>query len=204
MKTHSLATVIAAALIPAGFALVPAGFALAQGANDCASAQPTKGYGAFPFTTVGATTDGTADALCNFFSVAQIYNDVWFRFTAPATTVVDVGNCGASTLDSKIAIYGGADCAAPVIACSDDSCGTQSKCTFAVTAGSSYLIRVGGLCRDGHGHGNDHDRSVHRARRHHRQVDGRALCRRECDQLDFLGGVRAVGRRTLGVDLKPG
>ena len=146
MKTHSLATVIAAALIPAGFAL-------AQGANDCASAQPLKGYGAFPFNTVGATTDGTANALCNFFNVAQIYNDVWFRFTAPATTVVDVGNCGASTLDSKIAIYDGADCSAPVIACSDDSCAAQSKCTFAVTAGSSYLIRVGGYAATGTGTG---------------------------------------------------
>ncbi len=147
MNTRSLA---AAAL---AFVLTPAGVLCAQGANDCLSAQPIKGYGPQSFTTVGATTDGLADVLCNFFSVSQIYNDVWFRFTAPETTVLDIANCGATTLDTKIAIYGGADCSAPVIACSDDSCGTQSKVTFGVTAGSTYLIRVGAYAATGFGTG---------------------------------------------------
>lgn len=123
--------------------LIASAQAVAQGADACASAQPVKGFGTFPFSNVGATTDGAADALCNFFSNANIYNDVWFRFTAPQTTVVDIANCGSAAFDTKIAVYGGADCASPVIACSDDSCGTQSKCTVGITAGQTYLIRIG-------------------------------------------------------------
>ena len=124
-------------------ALVPAAIASAQGANDCAAAQSLKGYGTYTFTNVGATTDGAADVLCNFFSNQNIYNDVWFRFTAPETTVVDIANCGLAAFDTKIAVYGGGDCSAPVIACSDDSCGTQSKVTVGLTAGQAYLIRIG-------------------------------------------------------------
>lgn len=45
-------------------AVLPASVALAQGANDCSAAEPIKGYGTYPFSTVGATTDGAADALC--------------------------------------------------------------------------------------------------------------------------------------------
>lgn len=116
---------------------------LAQGANDCIAAQPLKGYGTVPFSTVGATTDGLAEPLCNFFNQSNIFNDVWFRFTAPESTVVDIANCGAASFDTKIAVYGGADCASPVIACSDDNCGTQTRVTVGVTAGSQYLIRVG-------------------------------------------------------------
>ena len=92
--------------------------------------------------------------LCNFFSQQNIFNDVWFRFTAPESTVIDVANCGMSTLDSKIAIYGGADCSSPVIACSDDNCATQTKVTFAATAGQSYLIRIGAYAATGTGTGN--------------------------------------------------
>jgi hypothetical protein len=47
--------------------------------------------------------------------------------------VVEVSSCAQTTLDSKIAIYGGADCSAPVIACSDDNCSLQTKVSFAAT-----------------------------------------------------------------------
>lgn len=141
------ATAAAAAL------LVPACIAAAQGANDCVNAQVLKGYGTFPFSTVGATTDGAADVLCNFFGQQNIFNDVWFRFTATENTVVDVANCTLTALDSKIAIYAGSDCASPVIACSDDNCGTQTKVTFATTAGQAYLIRIGAYAATGTGTG---------------------------------------------------
>ena len=49
---------------PAAAALLLTGIAAGQGANDCISAQALKGYGTFPFSTVGATTDGAADVLC--------------------------------------------------------------------------------------------------------------------------------------------
>lgn len=125
----------------------------AQGANDCASAQPVKGYGTYPFNTNGATTDGSANVLCSFFSNQNIYNDVWFRFTAPETFVVEVSNCAQTSLDTKIAIYGGADCSAPVIACSDDNCSLQTKVSFSATAGQAYLIRLGAYLATGFGSG---------------------------------------------------
>jgi hypothetical protein len=132
-----------AAALAAALALAPACIVAAQGADSCAAPQPVKGYGTFAFDSAGATTDGAADVLCNFFSQQNIFNDLWFAFTASETTVVDVTNCGATALDTKIAIYGGADCASPVIACSDDNCATQTKVTFGAQAGQSYLIRIG-------------------------------------------------------------
>jgi len=138
-----MASTLRAFCVSVSFAAAATAPVLAQGANDCAAAEPMKGYGTVPFSTVGATTDGLAEPLCNFFSQSNIFNDVWFRFTAPESTVVDITNCGAASFDTKIAVYGGADCASPVIACSDDSCGTQTKVTVGVTAGSQYLIRVG-------------------------------------------------------------
>jgi len=139
MKDGLIGTVAAAATLTA---IALAEIACAQGANDCADAQPVKGYGAYAFNSAGATTDGVPDALCNFSGQSDIFNDVWFRFVAPETFVVDVTNCGASALDSKIAIYEGG-CAGPVIACSDDNCALQTRVTFATTAGSTYYIRVG-------------------------------------------------------------
>ncbi|MBI1302850.1 MAG: hypothetical protein GC172_03555 [Phycisphaera sp.] len=127
--------------------------ALAQGADDCASAEPLKSYGTYAFDTNGATTDGAADVLCNFFSNQNIFNDVWFRFTAPETFVVEVSTCAQTTLDSKIAIYGGADCSAPVIACSDDNCSLQTRVSFTATAGETYLVRLGAFGATGFGSG---------------------------------------------------
>jgi hypothetical protein len=124
--------------------MLASGTALAQGADSCSSAQRVKGYGVHAFDSSTATTDGLPDGLCNFFSNQQIFNDVWFAFTAPETFVVEISTCAQTSLDSKIAIYQGLDCAAPVIACSDDNCSLQTKVTLAMTAGQSYLIRLGG------------------------------------------------------------
>ena len=116
--------------------------AFSQGADSCASAQPLSGYGTFAVSNVGATTDGLPDSLCNFFSNQQVFNDVWFVWTAPETMVVDVTTCALATWDSKIAIYSD-QCLAAAIACNDDACSLQSKVNFAATGGASYLVRVG-------------------------------------------------------------
>jgi hypothetical protein len=133
--------------------LASTGLAAAQATDDCASAPALKSYGTFPFDTNGATTDGAADVLCNFFSNQNIFNDVWYRFTAPETFVVEVSTCTQTTLDSKIAIYGGADCSAPVIACSDDNCSLQTRVSFAASAGETYLVRIGGYASTNFGSG---------------------------------------------------
>ncbi len=116
--------------------------ARAQGANECASAEALKGYGTFAVTNVGATTDGLPDTLCNFFNNQQVFNDVWFVWTAPETSVVDVTTCALATWDSKIAIYHEA-CLSAAIACNDDACALQTRVRFSTEGGVSYLIRVG-------------------------------------------------------------
>ncbi len=120
------------------------------GSNSCSTPDAIAGSGAFPFTTVGATTDGTTAVACNFFSVSQIYNDVWFCWTAGANGPTTIWTCG-TTWDTKLAVY--ADCTTcpgegTILDCDDDTaCAsggtTQSTVTFSATAGASYMIRVG-------------------------------------------------------------
>ncbi len=126
--------------------------AFAQGADTCASAEALKGYGTFAVTNVGATTDGLADTLCNFFSNQQVFNDVWFVWTAPESSVVDVTTCALATWDSKIAIYH-EECMSAAIACNDDACALQTRVRFATEGGVSYLIRVGSYATNQFGTG---------------------------------------------------
>lgn len=117
--------------------------------NDACAAAISIGDGAFPFSTVNATTDGPNEpSACNFFSYTQVGNDVWFRYTASCTGAATASVC-SSTYDTKLAVYVGNACptAASAIACNDDFCGNgglRSQVTFAATAGQQYLIRIGG------------------------------------------------------------
>ncbi len=116
--------------------------ALAQGSDLCATAQAISGTGTFPFTNVGATTDGVADPLCNFFGQSDITNDVWFAWTATSTGLVTISTCTLTTIDSKIAVLNGS-CAGAVLACNDDACALQTSLDVSVTSGNVYYIRVG-------------------------------------------------------------
>ncbi len=156
--THSHTTVPSASflLAIAGSALVTA-TALGQVANDgCAAAQSLAGYGVTAYSTVGATTDGVAGPACLFFSVSQIYNDVWYCWTASESNIVSIDLCG-STFDTKLAVY--ADCTpcadpSTIIACSDDSCALHSKVVFLAEIGHSYTVRVGSYATAVTGAGN--------------------------------------------------
>ncbi len=118
--------------------------ARAQGADACASAQAISGNVTVNFVNQAATTDGPTSTACNFSGQNQIVLDVWFRWTATLTGTVTVTNCGATSIDSKIAAYAGVTCPPGTpLDCDDDTCGLQSTVTFACTNGSQYLIRVG-------------------------------------------------------------
>jgi len=104
--------------------------------------------GATPFSNAGATTDGVGDGLCLFFGNNQIFNDIWYNYTATCDGTLTVSTCG-SAFDTKIAVYDGTSCptGAP-IACNDDNtiCGPgslQSQLDVAVVCGQTYKIRVG-------------------------------------------------------------
>lgn len=121
--------------------------AAAQPANDtCATAQVISS-GFTSFDTTGAATEGLlAPASCGFGADAQIRHDIWFRYTASCTGLVTVDACGAQ-FDSRLAVYRGACPSVPgdVIACNDDACGQGSSVTFPGTAGTVFLIRLGGV-----------------------------------------------------------
>ncbi len=114
--------------------------ALAQGADDCANAQPITGLGPHPFDNTSATpTQGLSD--CNGLPVRK---DVWFLWTAPNDARVTVEVCGQTTLETRVAIYDGADCNnLAQLTCSAIDCNAGSNVRFSSVAGQQYLIRFG-------------------------------------------------------------
>jgi hypothetical protein len=119
-----------------------------NGADACAAAPEISGYGTWAFNLVGATTDGLAHPPCANAASDQIWRDRWWSWTALASGVVRVENCGQTTADTRIAVYSPAAPCSPtneyVLACDDDSCtGFQSTLTFVAQAGQTYLIRLG-------------------------------------------------------------
>ena len=133
--------------------------ALAQ-SDSCSSPTPAAGYGAVPFSTVGATSDGIAQSGCG---PGQAYNDVWFCWTAPESALVEASLCGSPTFDTVMAVYGGCGCpaAGSALACNDDSCACLSGCTgnyasrvqWVAQAGQTYMVRVGAYSATGSGTG---------------------------------------------------
>lgn len=133
-------------------------------ANDlCADAivitDGTTGY-----STLGAGTDGPANPIdtCDDFGSNNTHHDIWYTYTATCTGTLRVTTCddlhgeGDATYDTDLVAYSpGWDCtdlAASFLTCNDDdqgnACGTNppwaSTMFVPVTAGQTYLIRVGG------------------------------------------------------------
>jgi len=106
--------------------------------------------GTVAFSTMGATTDGPVEPLCNFFGNSQVSNDIWFCYTATCSGEAAVSLCG-SDYDTKLAVYDGCGCpTAGALACNDDGCGSditdlQSRISLTMEAGHQYGIRVGGF-----------------------------------------------------------
>ncbi len=115
--------------------------------NDCADALPVAGDGTFPFDLAVATTDGEPSPLCDFFPEFdddQVENDVWYAWTPAFDGTVTIATCDSTVVDTKMALYAGADCATgDPVACSEDGCGLQSTISVDVAAGEQYLIRLG-------------------------------------------------------------
>jgi hypothetical protein len=131
----------------------PAG---AQPANDdCSNAELVFGVGCFPFTTVGATTDGPPHAACISYGDDQVNQDVWFEWTPYFSGEALFSTCGGNScttadFDTKIAVYDGCGCElsdANLLGCNDDAAGCPnytSALTVPVTYGQCYMVRVGG------------------------------------------------------------
>ena len=121
--------------------------------DDCATPTVVAGAGPFAFDTTGATTSPQQSGGCG--NAATL--DLWYSWTAPASGACTMSLCGSAgaLTDSVIAVYAGGGC--PVsgteLACNDDFCGPYlSQVTFPATAGSSYLLQIGGY-NGNHGDG---------------------------------------------------
>ena len=112
----------------------------AQGSDDCSTATPISGSGTFAVTTVGASDSAQQTGFC-----PTAHNDVWFAWTATATSSMRLSLCGGTTTDTVLAVYPGTACPSPgtQLGCNDDSCGQQSQLYFSAVSGSSYLIQIG-------------------------------------------------------------
>ncbi len=115
-------------------------------ANDaCGNAAVISGFGSFAFDNAFATTsfEGQNEAVCSFFGSTAVVQDVWYRWTAPASGTVIADTCSGS-IDTKIVVYAGGGCpTSSAIACNDDACNFQSRAVFQAAAGSVYTIQVG-------------------------------------------------------------
>ncbi|MCH2105310.1 MAG: hypothetical protein MK291_01560 [Planctomycetes bacterium] len=125
--------------------------------DDCSNPTTLTGTGLFPFDTTTATTgaEGQTEFICYAFGTSAISNDVWFSWTAPTTDTYSVETCNFTSLDSKIAVYGGTGCPTPgsAIGCNDDNCGLQSGIWFSATQASTYTFQVGSFSTTGFGTG---------------------------------------------------
>ena len=104
------------------------------------------GANAIDNTGMTTGTDPISDAQCPGTFLGQFVNDGWYSYTATSTGSMEVSTCNSISFDSDIAIYNGPCGALTQIACNGDGCaGFTSLVTgVAVTAGTEYLIRVGG------------------------------------------------------------
>jgi len=148
--------------------------------NDNCSDAEVITNGVFAYSTLNATTDGPANpvGVCNDFDENQTHHDIWYRYQATCTgeltvtTCDDIHGAGDPTYDTDLVLYGpygspgsiscsSSSLSANRLACNDDdpvnSCGTgepfSSTIQADVTAGSYYLIRVGGWANGEQGNG---------------------------------------------------
>ena len=142
--------------------------------NDCATNATTiSASGTYPFSTVGANTDGPNHAGATCASGSDLFaEDVWFKFQAVANGVLTVSSCNASSYDNKLALYSmGSNPATfdfntlntALVACNDDGAtacyitGTTtpyaSELIANVNAGTWYLVRNGSYTAGDEGSG---------------------------------------------------
>jgi hypothetical protein len=118
--------------------------ALAQPVNDnLADAIPVLVPSTTAGTTVGATNDFQLGGSCGNSAAAK---DVWYLYTATTSRWVDFATCTGTTYNSVLQVFDLDENGAlkTLIMCNDNACGTQSRLTFQVVAGTSYKIRVAG------------------------------------------------------------
>ncbi len=122
--------------------------------NDfCNDASPISFGTGIMVSNVNATTDGPShpnNSECFAFGDLGIQADIWYTFTAANDAYVEWSTCNMVGFDSRMAVYENASCPVKdtdLHGCNDDGSGCMaftSKLGFEVTAGNTYLLRIGG------------------------------------------------------------
>jgi hypothetical protein len=112
--------------------------------NTCDSAIAI-GEGTHDIDNTTATTDGPNDFTnCDNFGVDQIYNDLYWSYTASCSGTATVSTCNTVDFDSRISIYD--DCDFTQVACNDDAlsgaCGLTSEVSWYCAEGVEYIVRI--------------------------------------------------------------
>ena len=135
----------------AGWGTCPVGCCAA--ADNCADA-PVVSEGAYGYSTLFATSDGPpVPASCDEGDGLDFFKDVWMRYEATCDGIATVRLC-ESEYDTRLAVYENNGCPGTLVSCNDDGCGddgTRSQATFPVTAGTTYMIRMGSRNSTGRG-----------------------------------------------------
>ncbi|HYT30935.1 MAG TPA: Calx-beta domain-containing protein, partial [Actinomycetota bacterium] len=124
-------------------------WALAPPNDQFVNATPLTGYtGSISGENVAATEDAGEPA--NSGSTSPLAS-VWYEWTAPADGTVTFDTCtlpSSGAFDTTVGAYQGAAVnALTQVATNDDSCGTRSSMSFAVTGGQLYEVSVDGHAR---------------------------------------------------------
>ncbi len=117
-----------------------------QPANDDCKDAAFITDGTTPFSTLGATTDGTYAVCGGGNNGITFIRDVWFVYTASCTGTATFSICNAVDFDSRLAVYYFASC--PTVSapfCSDDApgCRETSEVYVPVFEGIPCLVRIG-------------------------------------------------------------
>ena len=132
-----LILLLAAANVALGVGVKPT--LLKPSNDDCNNSKSVGNVTNVSFDTTYATHDGPGHYINS--------PNVWYCYTATCNGCATVSLSG-SNFDTKLAAYDGCGCypaLSDLIISNDDFDGQQSQITFAVKAGSQYLIEVGGF-----------------------------------------------------------
>lgn len=94
----------------------------------------------------GPFNNSYAGSYGNSWACANSSNNkgLWFSYTTNTPVALDISTCGHASFDTVMELWGGTCSSATWLECNDDACGTHSRISRIVPAGT-YLIRVGGF-----------------------------------------------------------
>jgi hypothetical protein len=120
--------------------------------NDTCAGAIRIGDSSIGYPTIEGTNfqaDNTSNDICPFFTTGS--HDVWYTYTPAQSVTVSIDTCippsSGMTLDTLLSLHTDS-CTGPLLECNDDDvsglCGAASRITRALTAGTTYYIRVCG------------------------------------------------------------